>query len=128
MQFTGRLFRNYMQQVVSAAKTTDSLDLSKNSGIMYSSKKVIIQLCMFVLLSNITNYCTTLQSITNAKYSANVLFISCLAHQSISYKWSLRIKCSIPPHYQFNGRKDELHKQIYSQCLFSKNLPSRLKH
>jgi len=29
MQFTGRLFRNYMHQVVSAAKTVDSLDLSK---------------------------------------------------------------------------------------------------
>jgi hypothetical protein len=47
---------------------------------MCSSKKVIIQLCIFVLLSNIANYCTTLQSITNAKYSANTLFISHLAH------------------------------------------------
>ena len=41
-----------------------------------------MQFRMFVL---ITNYCTILQSITNAKYSANALFICCLAHQSISY-------------------------------------------
>jgi hypothetical protein len=40
------------------------------------------------------------------------LLISRLAHQSISCKWSLRIKCSIPPHYQFNSRKDEIHKFI----------------
>lgn len=96
---------------------------------MYSSKKVIVQYFMFLFLSNITNYCTTLQSITNAKHSATALFISYLAHWSISHNWSLRIKCSIPPDDQFHSRKDEIYRETYSWCLFCYcNLPSRLKH
>jgi hypothetical protein len=84
---------------------------------MYSSKKVIIQYVICLFVSNITDYYTTLLSISNAKYSATALFISHIAHQSISRSWSLRRKRSIPPDDQFHNRKDEIYKGMYSPCL-----------